>query len=66
VVLKTVFMANGSDRDIKFLKIKLKLYLYEEKYEKAATMKDWIIELGGDPEVEGIEELLNNKEKKIQ
>lgn len=59
-------MANGSDRDIKFLKIKLKLYLYEEKYEKAATMKDWIIELGGDPEVEGIEELLNNKEKKIQ
>ena len=38
--------------DIHFLKLKLKLYLIEEQYEKAETMKKWIVELGGDPAVD--------------
>ena len=35
--------------DIKFLKTKMQLRIIEEEYERAAKMKKWIIELGGDP-----------------
>jgi len=51
-------MRKGTDGDIRILKIKLKLYLLEENYEKAEVMKNWIIDLGGDPEVEDIETIL--------
>lgn len=51
-------MRKGTDEDIRILKIKLKLYLLEENYEKAEVMKNWIIDLGGDPEVEDIETIL--------
>jgi len=60
-------MRKGTDEDIRILKIKLKLYLLEENYEKAEVMKNWIIDLGGDPEVKDIEtilgENLTNKNK---
>jgi len=37
--------------DIEYLKLKMKLYVKEEQYEKAAKIKKWIIELGGDPDI---------------
>ncbi len=51
-------MAKGSDRDIEFLKLKIKLYILNEEYEKAAELKKWVIEMGGDPEIEDIETIL--------
>lgn len=51
-------MAKGSDRDIEFLKLKIKLYILKEEYEKAAELKKWVIDLGGDPEVKDIETIL--------
>ena len=57
-------MTKGSQGDINFLKIKLKLYLLEENYEKAEIIKQWIIELGGNPEIENLEEILVAKNKK--
>ncbi len=51
-------MRKGTDKDIRILKLKLKLYLLQEDYEKAEVMKNWIIDLGGDPEVEDIETIL--------
>lgn len=51
-------MAKGSDGDIRYLKLKLVLYLYEERYERAEVMKQWIIELGGNPEIEDIDKIL--------
>tara|TARA_Y100000389_G_scaffold138948_1_gene136696 strand:- start:3815 stop:3997 length:183 start_codon:yes stop_codon:yes gene_type:complete len=57
-------MTKGSHGDIKYLKIKLKLYLLEENYEKAEVIKQWIIELGGNPEIKNIDELLVGKNKK--
>lgn len=57
-------MAKGSQGDINYLKIKLKLYLLEENYEKAEIIKQWIIELGGNPEIENLEEILVAKNKK--
>ena len=47
-----------SDKDIEFLKLKIKLYIVNEEYEKAAELKKWIIEMGGDPEIENVEMLL--------
>lgn len=57
-------MGKGSEADIEWLKIKLKLYLHEEKYERAEVIKQWIIELGGNPEIKNIDELLVGKNKK--
>lgn len=57
-------MGKGSKADIEWLKIKLKIYLHEEKYEKAEVIKQWIIELGGNPEIKNIDELLVEKNKK--
>ncbi len=51
-------MTKGSDRDIEFLKLKIKLYILNEEYEKAAELKKWVIEMGGDPEIEDIETIL--------
>lgn len=57
-------MSKGSEADIEYLKIRLKLYLNEEDYEKAEVIKQWIIELGGNPEIENVEKLLVEKNKK--
>jgi protein-arginine kinase activator protein McsA len=57
-------MSRGSEADIKYLKLKMQLYIVSEEYEKAAELKQWIIELGGNPEIENIKEILKNKERK--
>ena len=57
-------MSKGSEADIEYLKIKLKLYLLEENYEKAEVIKKWIIDLGGNPEIENVDEILVEKNKK--
>lgn len=57
-------MSKGSEADIEYLKLKLKLYLLEENYEKAEVIKKWIIELGGNPEIENLDEILVEKNKK--
>lgn len=57
-------MSKGSEADIEYLKLKLKLYLLEENYEKAEVIKKWIIELGGNPEIENVDEILVGKNKK--
>jgi hypothetical protein len=51
---------NMSDRDIEFLKLKIKLYIVNEEYEKAAELKKWIIEMGGDPEIDNVEMLIED------
>ena len=51
-------MVKGSKGDIAYLRLKLMIYLHEEEYEKAEVMKKWIIELGGNPEIENINSLL--------
>jgi len=54
--------------DIEYLKIRMRLYILEEEYEKAAELKKWIIDLGGDPELEDIEtvlEKINSKQNEV-
>ena len=54
--------------DIEYLKIRMRLYILEEEYEKAAELKRWIIDLGGDPELDDIEvvlEKINNKQNEV-
>jgi hypothetical protein len=58
-------MAKGSKGDITYLRLKLMVYLYEEEYEKAEVMKKWIIELGGNPEIENINSLLHQIKNNI-
>jgi hypothetical protein len=53
-----------SDRDIEFLKLKIKLYIVNEEYEKAAELKQWIIEMGGNPEIENVEMLIEDRIRK--
>ena len=46
----------------------MRLYILEEEYEKAAELKRWIIDLGGDPELDDIEvvlEKINNKQNEV-
>jgi hypothetical protein len=54
-------MSKGSEADIEYLKLKLKLYLLEENYEKAEVIKKWIIELGGNPEIKNLNEIFRNR-----
>ena len=54
--------------DIEYLKIRMRLYILEEEYEKAAELKRWIIDLGGDPELDDIEvvlEKINSKQNEV-
>ena len=54
--------------DIEYLKVRMRLYILEEEYEKAAELKNWIIDLGGDPELDDIEtvlEKINNKQNEV-
>jgi len=54
--------------DIEYLKLRMRLYILEEEYEKAAELKRWIIDLGGNPELEDIEmvlEEINNKQNEV-
>ncbi len=44
--------------DIEYLKVRMRLYILEEEYEKAAELKKWIIDLGGNPELDDIEKVL--------
>lgn len=44
--------------DIEYLKVRMRLYILEEEYEKAAELKRWIIDLGGNPELDDIEKVL--------
>ena len=37
------------ETDIEYLKVKMYIYVIKEEYEKAEQMKQWIIDLGGDP-----------------
>jgi protein-arginine kinase activator protein McsA len=53
-----------SDKDIEFLKLKIKLHIVNEEYEKAAELKKWIIDLGGDPEIENVDVLIEERIKK--
>ncbi len=53
-----------SDKDIEFLKLKIKLHIVNEEYEKAAELKKWIIDLGGDPEIENVDVLIEERDKK--
>ena len=62
--VKKVFIVKGSDRDIEFLKIKIKLYIVNEEYEKAAELKRWVIEMGGDPEIENVEMLIEDRNRR--
>jgi hypothetical protein len=39
-------------QDIKYLKLKMQQYILNEEYESAERLKQWIIELGGNPELE--------------
>ena len=51
--------------DIEYLKVRMRLYILEEEYEKAAELKRWIIDLGGNPELDDIEKVLekiNNRQ----
>lgn len=57
-------MSKGSEADIEYLKLKLKLYLLGEDYEKAEVIKKWIIELGGNPEIENVDVLIEERIKK--
>ena len=50
--------------DIEYLKVRMRLYILEEEYEKAAELKKWIIDLGGDPELDDIEMVLEKINKK--
>ena len=50
--------------DIEYLKVRMRLYILEEEYEKAAELKRWIIDLGGDPELDDIEMVLEKINKK--
>jgi|TARA_B100001094_G_scaffold325072_1_gene378786 hypothetical protein len=54
-----------SDKDVDFLKLKIKFYIVNEEYEKAAELKKWIIEMGGDPEIENVEMLIEERVRKI-
>lgn len=51
-------MPKGSEADIRLLKLKLKIYLIEEEYEKAEVMRKWIVELEGDPTIEDVDSLI--------
>jgi len=54
--------------DIEYLKVRMRLYILEEEYEKAAELKKWIIDLGGDPELDDIEivlEKINNRQNEV-
>ena len=54
--------------DIEYLKLRMRLYILEEEYEKAAELKRWIIDLGGNPELEDIEmvlEKINSKQNEV-
>ena len=54
--------------DIEYLKVRMRLYILEEEYEKAAELKRWIIDLGGDPELDDIEvvlEKINSKQNEV-
>jgi protein-arginine kinase activator protein McsA len=53
-----------SDKDIDFLKLKIKLYIVNEEYEKAAELKKWIIEMGGNPKIENVEMLIEERLRK--
>jgi hypothetical protein len=53
-----------SDKDIEFLKLKIKLYIVNEEYEKAAELKKWVIEMGGDPKIDNVEILIEERLKK--
>lgn len=53
-----------SDKDIEFLKLKIKLHIVNEEYEKAGELKKWIIDLGGDPEIENVDVLIEERIKK--
>ena len=44
--------------DIEYLKVRMRLYILEEEYEKVAELKRWIIDLGGNPELDDIEKVL--------
>ena len=50
--------------DIEYLKVRMRLYILEEEYEKAAELKRWIIDLGGDPELDDIGMVLEKINKK--
>ena len=54
-----------SDKDVDFLKLKIKFYIVNEEYEKAAELKKWIIEMGGDPEIDNVEMLIEERVRKI-
>jgi len=54
--------------DIEYLKVRMRLYILEEEYEKAAELKKWIIDLGGNPELDDIEKVLekiNNRQNEV-
>lgn len=54
--------------DIEYLKVRMRLYILEEEYEKAAELKRWIIDLGGNPELDDIEKVLekiNNRQNEV-
>lgn len=56
-------MPKGSKGDINYLRLKLKLYIHEEQYEKAEVMRRWIVELGGDPEIKDVVNLIKKRRK---
>jgi hypothetical protein len=53
-----------SDKDVDFLKLKIKFYIVNEEYEKAAELKKWIIEMGGNPKIENVEMLIEERLRK--
>ena len=52
------------ENDINFLKKRLYEYLEKEKYERAEVLKNWIIDLGGDPKIYDSQVSINSKIEK--
>lgn len=50
-----------AQEDIEYLKLKMQQRIINEQYESAEKIKQWIIELGGDPELEPQKELKKSK-----
>jgi hypothetical protein len=52
-----------NSRDIEYLKLKLQYYVLNEQYEKAETIKKWIIDLGGNPTIENEDKSIKSNKK---
>lgn len=50
-----------AQQDIEYLKLKMQQHILNEEYESAEKLKQWIIELGGNPELEPQKDVKKSK-----